>query len=231
MFALSFSAVQAETTLSSILSSSTVQTVVEAVTGGETLTTSSVAGDWSYEQPAVALDSDNVLTAAAGSALTSKAETTLGTYCSKVGITAGKFSITLGSDSSFSFTLSSKSLSGTYAIDGSNIALTFQAVGTVNLGTISAQTSLSGDSLSLLFEADELLAITSALSSSSSSSVSTVASLLSSYNGVSLGFQFSKSTTTTSTTSTTTTTTTSSTTSSTASSVSSAVSAASSLFK
>lgn len=225
IFALSISAAHADTTLSSILSSSAVQTVVEAVTGGETISTSSVAGDWSYSQPAVALESDNVLTEAAGTALTSKAESTLSTYCSKVGITAGKFSLTLGSDSSFSFVLSSKSLSGTYTIDGSSIALAFQAVGTVNLGTISAQASLSGDSLSLLFEADKLLEITSALSSSSNASISAVSSLLSSYDGVSLGFQFSKSSTTASSTTST------STTTSTSSSVSSAVSAASSLFK
>ncbi|MFI3240022.1 MAG: DUF4923 family protein, partial [Bacteroidales bacterium] len=84
-----------------LLNSSTVQSVVSAVTSGSTATAASIAGKWSYSGSAVELESDNFLTSAAGSLATSQVESKLDTYCAKVGIKSGTFSFTFGSDNSF----------------------------------------------------------------------------------------------------------------------------------
>lgn len=181
---------------SSLVSSSTVQSVVSAVTSSSTsITTSSIAGTWTYSGTAVELESDNFLTSAAGSLATSTVESKLDDYCSKVGILAGTFSFTFGSDNSFSCTCSGKSLSGTYALntDGDQITLNFTAVSSVSLGSMDANISLSSGNLLILFQADKLLELISTVSSvSDNSSLQTINSLLSNYDGVQLGFDLAK---------------------------------------
>ncbi len=180
--------------LGDIVNSSTVETVVSTITGGTTVSSSSLAGTWNYDSSAVKLESDSTLTEAAGSLVTSQIETKLDSIFAKVGITSSLFSFTFGSDNSFSCTCKSKSLSGTYVVDSdSKITLTFSAVGTVNIGSVSAYTSLSTSTLSLLFDADKLLAIVSAVTSSTdNSTLSSIDSLLSNYDGVKVGFDLKK---------------------------------------
>ncbi len=180
--------------LGDIVNSSTVETVVSTITGGTTVSSSSLAGTWNYDSSAVKLESDSTLTEAAGSLVTSQIETKLDSIFAKVGITSSLFSFTFGSDNSFSCTCKSKSLSGTYVVDSdSKITLTFSAVGTVNIGSVAAYTSLSTSTLSLLFDADKLLAIVSAVTSSTdNSTLSSIDSLLSNYDGVKVGFDLKK---------------------------------------
>lgn len=181
--------------ISDLLNSSTVQSVVSAVTSGTTATAASIAGTWSYSGSAVELESDNFLTSAAGSVATSQVESKLDTYCAKVGITSGTFSFTFGSDNSFSCTCSSKSISGTYELnsDGDQITLNFAAISTISLGSINAKISLSSSNLLILFDADKLLDIISTVSSATdNSSLQTINSLLSNYDGVQLGFDLAK---------------------------------------
>lgn len=179
--------------LSNALSSETVSTVVSSVTGGSTVTTSSISGTWTYASPAVEFESDNALTSAAASLTTSSIETKLASLYTKAGIKQGAFSFTFNSDSSFSCTVSGKSLSGTYSINGSALTLNFTAVSSINLGSLTTQTTLSGSSLSLLFQADELLTFVSKVASiSSNDTLSAISSIIDQYNGLKLGFDLSK---------------------------------------
>lgn len=169
--------------------------VVTAITGGSSVTSANLVGTWSYTNPAVELDGDNVLTNVAGTVVTSQVETKLSTVCSSVGISAGVCSITFSSDNSFSFAVKGKSLSGTYTTDGDagTVALKFSVAGAVNLGTVTANVTLSGSSLSLLFNADTLLAFVSKLSSSSSNtSLQLISTIANEYDGILMGFEFSK---------------------------------------
>ncbi len=198
-FSLSDAASSVTSAISSSTSSSstatTIASIASALLGDAAISTSSITGTWSYSNPSVLLESDSVVSEAAGTVVTSQIETKLGNAFTKVGITPGAFTFTFNSDSSFSCTLASKTLSGTYAIDGDEtLTLTFQAVGTINLGSISTIAYISSGDLSLLFSADNLLNIVSALTSvsSSSSTLSTINSLASNYNGVKLGFELSK---------------------------------------
>ncbi|MFR9504403.1 MAG: DUF4923 family protein [Rikenellaceae bacterium] len=189
LFACSQSKAQS---ISDLLNGISVTDVIETVTGGQSLTVDNITGEWNYLQPAVQLDSDSLIGSAAGVALASQAESTLETYCTKVGIVAGKFTFTINSDSTFSFELGSRTVSGTYTLDSTTSIIKFSFT-SINLVSISAYTSIVGDSLSLLFNADKLITLVNAIASSSSStSLSAMSSLLTSYDGVLLGFEFSK---------------------------------------
>lgn len=191
--------------ISDLFSSSTVSDIVDDLLGGGTATSSNVVGTWSYTAPAVELTSSSTLAAAAGTAITSKVESTLATYCEKAGITAGKLIVTMGSDASFSFTLSGgKSIGGTYSVTDGVVTFTF-AASSISLGSIDSKASVSGDSLSLLFTTDKLLSLVTSLSSSSSSTLSSLGSVISNYDGMLVGLAFSQSSTTTTTSTSTTT--------------------------
>ncbi|MFI3262400.1 MAG: DUF4923 family protein [Rikenellaceae bacterium] len=209
---------EAKAQLSNILN--TVTSAVTSITGGETLSSSGLAGTWTYSAPSLELESDGVLSSLAGSAASTQIESKLTPQLEKVGIVAGSFSFTFGSDLSFSCVVKGQTLSGTYTLDSSNdkIALKFSVAGTVNIGTINAYARLSGTSLSLLFSADAALSFVEKLSSitGSSTTLSTVSSLLENYDGLLVGFGFTSGSSTTS--------------SSTSSAVSSAASALKSLF-
>ncbi|MFI3293907.1 MAG: DUF4923 family protein [Rikenellaceae bacterium] len=197
-FSLSDAASSITSAVSSSSSSSVVSTVASvasALLGDSAISTSSITGTWTYSNPSVLLESDSAVSEAAGTLITSQIETKLSSVFTKVGIKAGAFTFTFNSDSSFSCTLASQTLSGTYAIDGDEtLTLSFKAFGSVNLGSISTIAYISSGDLSLLFSADSLLKIVSALSSvsESSSTLSTISSLATTYNGVKLGFELTK---------------------------------------
>lgn len=180
--------------LKDIVNTETVESVVTAVTGGTTVSATSLAGTWNYSSSAVKLESDSTLTELAGSVATSQVESKLDSALAKVGITSGLMTFTFGSDMSFSCTTKGKTLSGTYTVDSdAMITLNFQAVGTLNIGKVAAYTELTSSTLSLLFDADKLMSIVDAVSSvSGSTSLETVNSLIQNYDGVQLGFDFTK---------------------------------------
>ncbi len=177
-----------------IVTTENVESVISAVTGGSTVTASSLTGTWKYDSPAFQLESDSNLTEAMGSIATSQVEAKLNVAFASVGITSGQFSFTFGSDGSFSCTCSEKTLSGKYTIDSDEkITLTFSAVNSINIGSVSAYTSLSSSTLSLLFDTDKLLTIIQSITSvSNSNTLAAVNAMLSNYNGVQIGFNLKK---------------------------------------
>lgn len=192
---ISFGARAQSSLLNNLLSSDVVNEVVNTVTGGTSVTVANMTGTWTYANPAVELVGDNALENIAGTAATSQVETKLSETFTKVGISAGTFSFTFNSDSSFSCTLKSKTLSGTYTVDTTNsqATLKFSAVSSVNLGSLTANVSIDLSSMSLLFEADKLLSLISTLSSvTDNSTIQTLNTLVSSYSGLMLGFELDK---------------------------------------
>lgn len=177
------------------LKSDSVKDVVENVTGGQNITVSNIAGTWNYVKPAVKLEGDNVLNNATGTLAATQMENTLNKYCSKVGITADAFSYTFNKDNTFSCNIKGRSLRGTYSIDSNSktVTLNFSIIGTINLGTMEAQASLLGKSLSLLFNADKLLEFFSKVATSTNNSaLNIIGSASKSYEGMLLGFELEK---------------------------------------
>ena len=111
-------------------------------------------------------------------------------YLGKVGITAGKMSFTFNDDNSFSATVGSKKLPGTYTYDSE--------AGTVNLKFaklvgINAKVNCTSSELNLLFKSDKLLDLITYLSSkSNNSTLQAIGKLGETYDGLMLGLTLKK---------------------------------------
>ncbi|GGK09590.1 DUF4923 family protein [Parabacteroides faecis] len=181
--------------LKDLLNSSAVKDAVTSVTGGKKLTVENLAGTWTYTNPAVQLEGDNALKNVAGSVAAGELEKKLKTYCAKVGIVEGMFNYVFNNDSTFTNALKKKTLKGTFSInpDEKTVELKYALGGKLKVTTLTAHVVISGDELSLLFNADKLLDFLSKISSiSDNTTLKMVNKLASEYDGMMLGFELKK---------------------------------------
>ena len=142
-------------------------------------TEKTIIGTWVYEEPAIVLQSDNVLTNAAAKLAAKKAETKLQEQLNKIGIKKGALTLTFNSDGTFSETFGSKSVSGTWSIKNSKLIMKH----TVRTTTLTTQ--VSGKELMFVTDASKLLKLFQTLgSNSTNSSISTVTSLMKKVKGM-----------------------------------------------
>ena len=150
-------------------------------------TEKTIIGTWVYEEPAIVLQSDNVLTSAAAKLAAKKAETKLQEQLNKIGIKKGALTLTFNSDGTFSETFGSKSVSGTWSIKNSKLIMKH----TVSSTTLTTQ--VSGKELMFVTDASQLLKLFQTLgSNSTNSSVSTVTSLMKNVKGMQCGITLVK---------------------------------------
>lgn len=181
--------------LKDILKSSAVKDVVTSITGGKKLTVENLQGTWTYTNPAVQLEGDNALKNVAGSVAAGELEKKLKIYCAKAGIVEGMFNYVFNSDSTFTNALKRKNLKGTFFVnpDEKTVELKYALGGKLKVTTLTAHVVISGNELSLLFNADKLLAFLSKVSSlSDNSTMQLVNKLTSEYSGMMLGFELKK---------------------------------------
>lgn len=182
--------------LKDILNSSAVKNAVTSVTGGKSVTFANLLGTWTYVNPALQLEGDNALKNVAASLAATEAEKKMKEYCAKVGIVEGVFNYVFNSDSTFTSALKKGSLKGTYSMNEEDKTLTFHytvAGKSLSITTLTAHVVLSGDELTLLFNADKLLKFLSTVSSiSSNTTLKAINKLASEYDGMMLGFDLKK---------------------------------------
>ena len=167
--------------------------VADKVTGGK-LTEKALQGNWNYSGPGVKLASDNMLAEAGGAAAAGTIKSKLETAYNLVGIREGACSFSFASDDTFTATLGSRVLSGTYEFDASTHALSLHfatASGKLNLGTLNGFAYITGTNLDMVFPADKLVGVITTLGAQISS-LSTLVSVLNSFDSVMIGFEFSK---------------------------------------
>ncbi|MBP3516882.1 MAG: DUF4923 family protein [Parabacteroides sp.] len=178
-----------------ILNSSAVKDAVTTVTGGKKLTVENLAGTWTYVNPAIQLEGDNVLKNAAAGVASSEMEKKLKEYCAKVGIIEGVFNYTFNTDSTFTSVLKGRTLKGTYSFnaDDKTMELHYGQIGKSSLTTMTAHVVVTHDQLSLLFNADKLLDFLTKLSAvSKNTTLQTLNKLASQYDGMMMGFELKK---------------------------------------
>ena len=150
-------------------------------------TEKTIIGTWVYEEPAIVLQSDNVLTSAAAKLAAKKAETKLQEQLNKIGIKKGALTLTFNSDGTFSETFGSKSVGGTWSIKNSKLIMKH----TVRSTTLTTQ--VSGKELMFVTDASKLLKLFQTLgSNSTNSSISTVTSLMKKVKGMQCGITLVK---------------------------------------
>ena len=161
-------------------------TILGNILGGVT-NQQSLVGSWTYAGPKLVFESENILSQLGGQVLSNNIEQKLGTYLEKMGFKAGKSVLTLGNDGNCSLTLGSKTLTGTYAYDPSSNKMTL--TGMFVTGQLPCTVTVQNGQLLMLFDADKLLSIATAVGSKGSSSLGSV---LGSYSGLKLGWAMSR---------------------------------------
>ena len=177
--------------LTSVLSSegtNVLGTVLGSLLGSKT-SQNSIVGTWTYAQPKVVFESENILAKLGSSVASSKLESTLTAQLKKMGFTAGKSTLTLNSDNTCVFGLNGKTLNGTYTFNPSTSQLTIN--GARGVGSVTCTCNIDANQLYMIFDADKLLGIASSVASATSTT-STLSSLLSNYSGLKLGWAMNK---------------------------------------
>lgn len=150
-----------------------------------------LVGTWNFQSVDCVFETENFLMKAGGEVAAAKVETKLNEVFGKLGVVPGACSFTFNSDKTYSAQVSALPLGGQYALDAANkkITLTYLA----GLGTMTPNIVKNGNSISLLYEADKLLAIAQKLAAmSGNASMQALAEIASSYDGMMIGFELRK---------------------------------------
>lgn len=177
--------------LNNVLGSSTTNGVVSGLTSifssDKQATKNNLVGTWVYEEPAIVLTSDNVLTNAAAKVAAKTAEKKLQEQMDKVGIKKGTLSMTFKSNGTFTETFGKKTYSGKWAVENQKLKLTH------TVRTITLTTQVDGNNLMFVTDASKLLSLMQTLGSkSTNSTVSTVTSLMKKVKGMQCGITLVK---------------------------------------
>jgi len=149
-----------------------------------------ITGTWKYTGTAVEFKSDNLLKKAGGKAASASLEKKIDSQLSKLGFETGVTTFTFNSDSTFTNTTGSKTLSGKYTYESSTKYITLKYANHIPLKT---KLSGSGSKISLLFEANSFLSFATFIGSHSGISVvKNLTSLLNSYDGMMVGMELKK---------------------------------------
>ena len=177
--------------LNNVLGNSTTNGVVSGLTSifssNKQATKNNLVGTWVYEEPAIVLTSDNVLTNAAAKVAANTAEKKLQEQMDKVGIKKGTLSMTFKSDGTFTETFGKKTYSGKWSVENQKLKLTH------TVRTITLTTQVDGNNLMFVTDASKLLSLMQTLGSkSTNSTVSTVTSLMKKVKGMQCGITLVK---------------------------------------
>ena len=147
-------------------------------------------GTWDFESSACEFKTENLLKKAGGAVAALAVEGKLDEYYAKIGIVPGKFSYTFKADSTFVNSYGGRNFTGTYSVDKANGRIKFTYL---KIFRFTAKLEQSGQKVSLLFDADMLLKLFSAISSKSSSAgLKMIGNLADEYDGMMLGFKLKK---------------------------------------
>jgi len=151
----------------------------------------SLLGTWTYSQPCVAFESENVLTSLGSSMVSTKVESTMQKGLNKVGFTSGKVVMTLKEDKTGTIQFNGKNIIVNWAVDGSDLKLTFPIV---DKG-VTMNAKLSDNELQLAMKADKLLTLLNAITEKAgtvNSSLNTLNTLTKDVKGMYMGLKFTK---------------------------------------
>lgn len=168
--------------------------IASTVAGKVGLTSESVVGTWKYVQPAVKLESDNLLANLGGKVAASKVEEQLKEEVDKYGLSKIGCSFTFNEDKTFSYSIGKLTRQGTYTVDTSKKQIIMKP----RIGkSQTASYELSGDKLSVYMEADGMIKLLQGASSlvskaTSNSAISLLSSLSKQYDGMEIGVELKK---------------------------------------
>ncbi len=151
----------------------------------------SIVGTWTYIEPTVQFESENLLAQAGGIVAGQAVVKKLQPYYEKAGIKAGAVSFTFNEDNSCSFIIKGKEYSGTYEYDNKTNILSIK--GNLGFNLATAYATISANNLALTFDSSKLMSVAQTLgAASTNTTISALSGIASSYNGMKTGFLFKK---------------------------------------
>ncbi len=167
----------------------TAKDYVSALLGKDKVTAEDLVGTWTYAEPVLVLESDQVLGKIGGAVMAQTAEKKLSSVMEKIGVKPGVVKMTFNSDGTYTCELNGHTIRGTYEVQDATLTLK-----KLNFTALSANVKKTGNSLQLAVQADKLLTLVSSLTSivPEDGMLSTVTSLFKSYDGMQVGVKFEK---------------------------------------
>lgn len=175
---------------SSSSSSSTdlISTLTSVFSSSKQASKNSIVGTWSYSEPAIVFTSENFLAKAGASLVSNKLESKLQEQLSKYGIKEGTLTLTFNEDGTFTETLGSKTMSGSWTITDQKLSITYLGVKSIQLTT-----QLESNKLMFVTDASKLLTLIKTMGSKSgNASLSTISTLMNSVKGMQAGITLVK---------------------------------------
>lgn len=165
--------------------------IIGNLLGTSKVTDKSLVGTWSYSQPCVAFESENVLASLGSSVVSTKVENTMQNGLTKVGFTSGKVIMTLKEDKTGTIQFNGKAVDINWAVEETNLKLTFPLI---NKG-VTMNAKLTGSELQLAMKSDKLLTLLNAITQKAgtvNSSLGTLNTLTKNVKGMYMGLKFTK---------------------------------------
>lgn len=164
--------------------------VAKAVIGDKATTANSVIGTWTYVQPKCQFESENMLAKAGGAVAAKEVEEKMQKVFEKIGMNGGQY--TFNEDGTYSYTIKKRTIKGTYTFDDTEKTITMK--GKLGIKTV-AHITVTGNSMSMVFNADKLMSVLKTITGATSkinSTASTINSVAAAYDGMMLGFELKK---------------------------------------
>lgn len=164
--------------------------VAKAVVGNKATTASSIIGTWSYAGPQCQFESENLLSKAGGEVAANEVEEKMKSVYEKVGM--NNIQYTFNEDGTYSYKMKKRTVSGTYIFDDAEKTITMK--GKLGIKTV-AYVTVTGNEMSLVFNADKLMSVLKTITGAASkvnSTAATINSVAGTYDGLMLGFELKK---------------------------------------
>lgn len=160
--------------------------IISTFAPGITTNQSTIVGTWKYAKPCVQFESENLLAKAGGTLAASKVEEKLAAVYQLAGIKAGACNFVFGNNNTVQYTIGGRTSTGTYTFNAQNKTITITTQHGVQ---VTAYVSIVGNMMGLTFDASKLLSLAGAASSLMNKGMT---ALIGNYNGMKVGFAFTK---------------------------------------
>ena len=162
----------------------------KTLVGDKATTAASLKGTWTYTGPACEFESDNLLSKAGGSAVSTKIENKITPVLKKYGVQGIVY--TFDGNGNYTTKIKKRTIKGTYTFDSNKKTITFKP----HYGKeYTANVSILSNQMTLVFNADKLMHVLQTISNTAAkqnSTAATINTLMKSYNGMRLGFRLKK---------------------------------------
>ena len=162
--------------------------IISSVVGSVTTTQANLVGSWTYYEPCVQFESENLLTQAGGAASAANVEAKIASLYKMVGITEGRLVFTFAKDGQMTYTIGSRTMNGTYVFDAKQKTVTITTAAGYNF---LAYVTISGNQMSLCFDTTKLLNLLSSFGGTQTT-LGTLGTLAQSFSGMKTGFKFKR---------------------------------------